>query len=306
MPYNPTIIPSQGLGPGINAISGLVEDWQKKQQEEQRLMGYNDAIIQHAHAAGRISQEELNKYQSAKTVTQKTGIAAGYAANLHDDLQQQKLEQQKQMDFAQLANAIEVAKIHAAARGGAGGVPFEPKVYPLTDPGTGQTFSVFSRGPHQVDLTPGSQPGGIGAAPFKPDEATMQAMGEAGYTFAPQSNKAGHWINTAGNKPDLDENGNPKFTPDGSAYIAGGKVKPLTPEMRNARDAYNEQQKQAGNPPATKPGWFDSWFGGGSKAQPAPAAVAAAPDLKALAQRAINDPRATPEQKAAARKILGQ
>lgn len=110
MPYNPTIVPSPGLAPGINAISGAVQDWQRKQEKQQELMGYNDSVVQHAYQNGLISPEELQKYQAA-SLTQKTGIAAGYAANMNADLQRQQAQQQQQMQVVRtLLQSQEVAQ----------------------------------------------------------------------------------------------------------------------------------------------------------------------------------------------------
>lgn len=146
-------------------------------------------------------------------------------------------------------------------------------------------------------------PDGSSQSMFKPDDATSQAMQAAGYTFAPTSNKAGRWINTQGNKPDLDENGNPVFSPDGSAYLSGGKVRPLTPTMDAARKDWLKKQEDA--KAAAGPHWYDRFIPDAlkSKAAPtptpsieavAPAAQLSTQDQQALAwaQANASDPRA--------------
>jgi hypothetical protein len=72
---------------GQDVGKAIHESMQERRKQEQ-LQGYNDAIVNHAAQTGLITPEELNKYNAA-SLTQKTSMAAGYAANIHDDLQRQ-------------------------------------------------------------------------------------------------------------------------------------------------------------------------------------------------------------------------
>jgi hypothetical protein len=72
---------------GQDVGKAIHESLDERRKQEQ-LQGYNDAIVNHAAQTGLITPEELNKYNAA-SLTQKTSMAAGYAANIHDDLQRQ-------------------------------------------------------------------------------------------------------------------------------------------------------------------------------------------------------------------------
>lgn len=74
-------------GAGRDIHEAMAESMAERRKQEQ-LAGYNDAIVNHAAQTGLITPDELNKYNSA-SLSQKTSIAAGYAANIHDDLQRQ-------------------------------------------------------------------------------------------------------------------------------------------------------------------------------------------------------------------------
>lgn len=123
---------------------------------------------------------------------------------------------------------------------------------------------------------------------FMPAPEVVQSMKEAGYTFAPTSGKAGRWINTDGSKPDLDEQGNPKFSPDGTAYISGGKIKPLTQPMADARKEWLQKQEDAKK--AAGPHWYDQFVPDSLKSQPAPSATPAATPAQTNAPVKVQTP----------------
>lgn len=75
----------------------------RKWEDQQKTSEYNDTIIQHAFKTGLIGLDDVTKYQGA-SATAKTGIAAGIAANIHNDMQRAQQEQQTQL-----------ARAHAAA-----------------------------------------------------------------------------------------------------------------------------------------------------------------------------------------------
>lgn len=182
---------------GANVGQALQESM-KKQDELRKQTAYNDAIIAHAAQNKLIGPDELDKYQRA-SLTQKTGIAAGYAANIAADLARQNAQASNLLSAAQAANLgsetsarnqitpaqialhtaqqkaaeAEAERYHADSLKTAAetdrlwkspeGVMFKPTVYTLNDP-NGKPFSVYSRGPNQVDLTPGSQGANLPAA----------------------------------------------------------------------------------------------------------------------------------------------
>ncbi len=284
MAYNPGIQyrGDQYLSEGIGSLGESAADAIKKRQETEKNLATSDTIVQNAHQQGLLNDEEYDKYLSGSK-TQKIGTAFGVVSNFHSNLQQalgqsqiderkaqmqrtleQTLMQQAQMNYQ--PSDAERQRGYAAGGeilqtgpgkfnfapygGGAGGADFTPKVTTLTDPATGKPFSLYSRGPNQVDLTPGSQGAHpmVGQPHYDPDtgeiDGTYRADGSVQYR--------------------------PRQTPEDP--IKAAIASQLSPSPTPA---------------------------------PAAAAATANPGLKALAAKALNDPAATPEQKAAAKKLLG-
>lgn len=160
------------------------------------------------------------------------------------------------------------------------GDPFaHTKIY-STGPDGQQQIEMGEYGPNgQPHYYPGSQnPGQM----FQPDEQTRKVMQDSGYTWGQQSNRAGRWINTNANKPDLASDGNPMFTPDGTGFVSHGQVKPITDAMRSQRMIYQSQQPQSGPAPASPstpplqpdPGIMQNPFGSTPPATPSPSPTA--------------------------------
>jgi len=74
------------LGQGISG--GAIKAFEKA-QEGQKLDAYNDMIVQNALASNEITHEDWQKYMGSSR-NQKTGIAAGIAANFTHNLAKQK------------------------------------------------------------------------------------------------------------------------------------------------------------------------------------------------------------------------
>jgi hypothetical protein len=156
MPYDPGISYQggnylfQGLsGLGRNIGSGI-EDAQKKHDELARQLGESDTIVNYARAHNQMSPEDYTKYIGA-SATQKSGIAEGLAKNL-------ALDAADRHQQAALQNAIDVARIHAAAAG------------------AGMAFST----PEQVAFTQSYLPPGYTAAPGRGAPQIIKPEGDEG------------------------------------------------------------------------------------------------------------------------------
>lgn len=204
------------------AISGLGDDFSKALEERRKIEqtdAYNDMIMQAARQRGEVSEDDLNKYLQASH-SQKTGIAAAHAANIAEDWKRKLQLTQIAENQAQTAAAnahAEAYRQQAQNRG----MGFTPQVTTLNDPATGKQFSVYSRGPNQVDLTPGSQDGGhpmAGQTVYHPE--TDEAIGM------------------------YDNNGNPKYFP------RQGTVDPVKAEMAKMISGGSASPQDDGKPAA--------------------------------------------------------
>src|SRR5262245_37164570 len=104
----------QSLGGGIGKA---IEQYQTNQKQD----AYNDLIIQHALQNNLITHDDWQKYMGSSR-TQKTGIAAGIAANVTSDIQRKQaaaLEEQRlasaQYRTQQAAEAAALAQQRKAA-----------------------------------------------------------------------------------------------------------------------------------------------------------------------------------------------
>jgi hypothetical protein len=155
------------LGKGV---SGGIADAMQKFDENRRLESYNDTVVQHALNAGQITHEDFDKYRGMSR-TQKTGFAAGIAANFLQDYKQEQLASSREQRLAtaeerrQRAAALSWTPDEAAREaarwtnneliqvgpgrfqpvpyGETAGAEGEPQVRPLTDPSTGKAIPGF-------------------------------------------------------------------------------------------------------------------------------------------------------------------
>lgn len=257
MPFSPSVQyrGDQYLYQGITgAANTLNEDLMKalqKYEDEKKQREFNsgvfDSMVQDPNMQKYIPVDALNRFHSMNNDKQ-AGTMAGIArrqASDAADLQRQNIQSEIALRTAQAQQAVQKD------------APFTPQVTQLTDPTTNEPFAVYARGPHQVDLTPGS--------------AASQRAGQP--VLHPDTGKV---IGL------FDSKGNPK-------YFAR-ETPPDPMKVAIAAQIAGTNGSPAAGPPAA--------------AQAAPAA-GASPEMKALAQKALSDPAATLEQKAAAKKILG-
>ncbi|MFZ3377039.1 MAG: hypothetical protein WA183_15940 [Chthoniobacterales bacterium] len=120
-----------------SAITGAGQDIAKAAakaaDERERIAktgAYNDTVMQIAHQNGRVSDDEWNKYQ-ASSLSQKSGIATGHAADMAAEIDRQLKQSQMAKDQAETAAAQQHAALLKAQTEGTG--PFaDPTLY-LTD-----------------------------------------------------------------------------------------------------------------------------------------------------------------------------
>jgi len=102
MPFNSGGQSYQGgsfLFQGLASAGKSVADAMEELNKDRKLDSYNDLVIQHAYQAGQIGLEDYNKYIGSSR-TQKTGIAAGIAANFVEDVKRQQLDAAKEAQTA--------------------------------------------------------------------------------------------------------------------------------------------------------------------------------------------------------------
>lgn len=260
--FDPSLI-FKGISGAGESIGGGISDLIKKRKHEEEQNAFNQTAFQTlATAKGPdgqpiLTEEEKQRFTSGN-LNVRNGIVAAGGARAINVFQTAKEKQ-----------ALELANMHKQLLGAQTAVAqksLEDNPYaqqPVWDNNGNQVGVFDDKGtPHYFPYG-GLGPGG---AQFQPPEDVTKTMKEAGYTFAPTSGRAGRWVNTTGNKPDLDESGNPMFTPDGSAYVSGGKVKPLTQTMIDQRKAWQQKQEDLKKGPSI----FSSEYWTGSKPSPAP------------------------------------
>jgi hypothetical protein len=271
MPYNPEAQFNAGLGlVGVQNVAQEIAEARKRYDENQKLGAYNDSLVRHAYQTGQISLDELNDYQQAAG-SKKTGIAAGLAANMLDNHNREKDRQQQAYQNAQIDHLNAEAaynNAHAAALQ-TPAAPFAPSIVMAPGPGGTQVpFAMTS--PHSAQPLRGPD-GGSEETVIDPviDPVTKQPMAGVGV------------IRHSGQKI--------RTTNDPSPVL-------LSPDRRFK---YNRKT--------------DSWdalspqFTMMDPNAPVPTtgATAGPPDRIELAKQALADPQASPEHKAAAKKILG-
>ncbi|MDQ6933510.1 MAG: hypothetical protein M3160_10100 [Candidatus Eremiobacteraeota bacterium] len=269
--FDATFQPQLGGLQAAQAISQAVDEYRRNQS----IDGMNDTLMRHAVALGPqkggISLQDYNDW-TTKPQKERQGIANGVQANLLDTMKRSQATAQQQFQNAETQNQLsEVQQRTANAnfrpnsyqitgpepgakpttvwqmqRGGTwqttdqlGGSGNDNSPYAQTaiwaDDGTGKQIQVGfwdSKGtPHYF---PGGRAGGAAASPFTPTPDTVKTMTDAGFTYAATSNKSGRWINTKG-FADLDTNGNPIYSNDGTMVQSGGKMRPVTQAMLDAQ-----------------------------------------------------------------------
>lgn len=90
----------QGLASAGQGVGKGVADALDKIDQNRKLDSYNDEVVQHSFNAGQISHEDYDKYLGSSR-TQKTGIAAGIAANFIEDVKREQLNSLQEQRQAQ-------------------------------------------------------------------------------------------------------------------------------------------------------------------------------------------------------------
>jgi hypothetical protein len=286
MPFSPTLIPSPGLAPGINSLAETIAEERKRQQELERNFGYGQTIMKHALDNKRISLQDYNDFIAAPA-HKRDGMVAGQVFNFLDE-QKRMMEQstlqtqaaQRSADFERVLASqgernfqpTEQARQQAQWAGGEliqtgpGKTTFAP--YPEAAKGSEQSIT---------------DPVIVGGQEI-PGVRIVRKTGQPIYTSGLSGDGGGVKVEidpTTGTPFYRDSKGNPKpLTTDPTKQI-------LAEQMRKAL--------------GLKPGPTPT-----PTLAPLTNAPAADSDLKDLARRALNDPRATVEQKRAAGLILGQ
>ena len=131
------------LGQGIGALGGDIgeaiqkhAEERRKQQEEQAT---NDVIMQHAQQQGRVTPEEMDKYQSSSW-KQKNAIAHGHIFNMAQDMKEQMMAIRQEAQLHQIDAATARAEL---ARARAQAVTAGPQTTTIPDPRTGQEIPVM-------------------------------------------------------------------------------------------------------------------------------------------------------------------
>ncbi len=102
MPFTVNVGPYQGgnylfqglsnLGQGVGSA---VKDVHTQIDEQRKMEAYNDLVVQHALQNKQITLEDFSKYRDMSR-TQKTGFAAGLAANFMEDFRNEQLQSLKE------------------------------------------------------------------------------------------------------------------------------------------------------------------------------------------------------------------
>jgi hypothetical protein len=314
MPYDPQTQFQPGLiSQGFQGLGQGVSDMIKKQKDAEAQMAGAQIHFDLLKKSGLMSPEEITQFNTGNA-NQRNAIVTAAAPRLLQKFQDASLaHEQSQTDL--LKQQI------AASQDAMKDSPYANQPIWMTHPQTGEAYQA---GVYDEKGTPHFVPyGGMGAQQmFTPDDVTRKAFADRGYIWKQTSAKAGNYVNLDAGKPDLDANGNPMFTPDGTAYVNKGQVKPLTPEMTDARKAWAKKQQAAQD--AAGPHWTDRFTvppdvlsqtdpsaqataPAATPAPPAAGGVGSAPvdtPLQSLARQALNDPNASDAHRAAARKIL--
>lgn len=254
----------------------------------ERDASYSDQIMNHALKLNKITQEEYNDYKS-KPLKQQIGLAAGQMFNFTDDLKREQLQNEKDLQTAQIGAANSETALRGAQLNQTG--PYAKSAFANTpiwaDDGTGKQIQV---GIHDEKGEPHMFPyGRAGAGPntqFSPPPDITKLLNSKGLIFSPTSRNAGRWINTKGAEVDVGPDGNPILTTDGSMYKQGGEYKSITKEMVRAREDYKASQQPT---PTPKPSFFDRFGGSAPLATPVPT-VTPAPVVVTPAQNGAPAP----------------
>lgn len=263
MAYNPGIEPNNNaaLGAvvgGFQQLGAGISDEIKKRKQLEEQNAFNQMAFQTLKQAkgpdGQLllSEDEQQKFLSGN-INAQNGIVTAAGARLMQTFQNR--QQQDQMEKARMESQLTQNMLAKSNQ-------------PITITGPdGQPYQAGVYGPRgEPHFLPSA--GRFSQPAFKPAPEVLNQMKDAGYTFAPTSDKGGRWINTTGNKPDLGPDGNPIISPDGTSFISGGKVRPLTQSMIDQREKY--QQKLEDAKKAAGPHWYDNFIPDALKSKPTP------------------------------------
>jgi hypothetical protein len=266
------------------AISGVGDDFMKvmeKRREIEKDLATSDTIVGNAYQQGLIDDDTFNRYQ-AGSKPQKQGIAFGVMSNIHDNMRRTMFDQQEADKEADRQMHLQIAGMAHPANAG---VP-QPLILPDGSAVPDRYFipgaqSVIDTRQPSAQIAPGTEvrPGwiwnGRELVQSKSDDITqMQNAARRAQlgSIDQQIATAQGEIDSGNTRP------GPDWLPFGTPYET--QVKKL------------QAQRNALLSPTTD-------------TTPPPSGTPSADALKVLAQRALMDPNATPEQKAAARRILG-
>jgi hypothetical protein len=142
MPYDPGIS-YRGDQYIFSALSGLGQDVSKAMDERKKIAqtgAYNDFIMQAARDRGQVTEDEYNRYLTA-SANQKTGIAAGHAAQIAADLHESLAKSQITENQAQAAAAQAHAGYFQGLTSNLGQDPMQGQV--VYHPTTGEPIGIY-------------------------------------------------------------------------------------------------------------------------------------------------------------------
>jgi hypothetical protein len=118
MPFNLQVQPRMGdyTLMAAQSVSQGIRERRKKAQEQEEKLGEADALYTFGTKKGWITPEEQTKYIGANA-NQKASMAAGWAKRMAFEQVDAHYAQEEALARAQMANAVKVAQIHAAASG---------------------------------------------------------------------------------------------------------------------------------------------------------------------------------------------
>jgi hypothetical protein len=251
MPWNPGVqyrgdqYAYQGITNAGNILSDSLVKTLQKLDEQRKTQAFGDSVIEHLSQtkdqSGQpyVPAEQLLKYHQGSS-SQKQGIVQGALANATFDAQRQAAQQKQALEQAQIG--------YYGAHG---------------DYMRAQAAAAGAPGADTLNLTPEEMDAAnrAGKIPLRSSQKSFQ------YADMPE----------APDPPDLDAQGNPIYTNDGTMYRSGGKFKPVTAPMMQAKMAWDAMKKANPNAAAgaaKQSGFspFDSstWFGGSAAPSPAP------------------------------------
>lgn len=273
MPYNPGIEyrGDQYIAAGINKLGDVFSGAIDKTADLRKRAALNDSVVSHALNAGRISQEEYNKYIEAPW-GKKEGIANGIMANMHDDWQRQQFEAEEKDKELQRALQLQIANIaHSGAGGGqdAGELHLNPATTDAGEVIPGKFILKNDKSFHVIDA--GTGPDGEGPVISKPlfDADGNKVKGKTVVT------KTGSNDYKIVDTPSEAEDGVLRTDPTNSVYFDNKN----NPHSLPAATRRNIERAHATPTPTPAPGFFDQALNAARRQLPAavPGSLAATP-----------------------------